>query len=154
MGIRADKTDRMFFKNEVVLLKELYKLNKFSKHLSQKELKEKEDVVEQIHLQAICISELGRVVNVETGTPQGNVIKGMELTFEKTRNKWNCQDSMYFYHRLGDSKRLTSYTVANMLKRICAREFGVEDRVIKNHRHYMSNGYKEIIRKGVLWKLN
>lgn len=155
MGIKSSRTDRMFFKHECTLLKELYKLNKFSKHLSQKELKEKEDVVEQIQLQAICISELGRVVQEETSTPPDKVIKGIELTFEKTRNKWNGQGSMYFMNRVDDgSGRVTSYNLANMLKRISTRQFGIEKRIVKNHWHYMSNGYKEIIRKGVIWKLN
>lgn len=142
----------MFFRNERTLLRELCKLNKFSSHLSQKELKEKEDIVEQIQLQAVCISELGRVVREETNTPPDKVIKGMELAFERTRNKWNGQGSMYFMNRMDDdSGRLTSYNLANMLKRISTGQFGIEKRIVKNQWHYMSNGYKQLLREEVIW---
>jgi len=147
MGIKADKTDRMFFKHEGTLLKELYKLNKFSKHLQTLAF----TTEEKIELQAVCISELGRIVEEETSTPPDKVIKGMELAFERTRNKWNGQNSMYFLNRIENTGRVTSYNLANMLKRVSNKQFGIEKRIVKNHWHYMSNGYKQLMREGVIW---
>ena len=147
MGIKAAKTNRLLVKYEEPLLVELFKLNRFSKHIQSQAL----TTEDKIQLQAVCISELGRVVQEETNTPPDKVIKGMELAFERTRNKWNGQNSMYFLNRIENSGRVTSYNLANVLKRVSNRQFGIEKRIVKNHWHYMSNGYKEILKKGLIW---
>ena len=147
MGIKADKSNRLLVKYEGALLAELFKLNKFSKHIQSQAF----TTEEKIQLQALCISELGRVVQEETGTPKDEVVSGMELAFERTRNKWNGQNSMYFLNRIENSGRVTSYNLANILKRVSTRQFGIEKRIVKNHWHYMSNGYKEVLKKGLIW---
>ena len=148
MGLKADKTDRMLNKHRGTILKGMYELNRFSKYLGDPN--QSEDIGEQIQLQAVCISELGRIMEEEVGLKREKVVNGLELAFEKKRNKWRGQNAAYFLGRVNDS-RVTSYNLATILKRISNAEFGIEKRIIKNHWHYMSNGYKEMIRKGVLW---
>ena len=154
MGLKADKTERVLLRHEGTLLKEMFELNRFSRYLIQEKEEGEEDstISEQIRLQAICLSELGRVLVEETDMPTETAIKGLEYIFEKKKKKWRGQNSIYFLNRLtGDSKHLTSYNLASILKRISTRNFGIEKRKVKNHWHYMSNGYKEMIRRGVLW---
>ena len=156
MGLKADRTDRILDKHREPLLRKLYDLNRFSKHLDfpqniPKDKDKLEATRDQIRLQAICISEFGRIVEQESGLERDRVVKGMEFIFEKKNKKWRGEDTSYFLKRLGDLKRMNTYTLANILKRISNTEFGIEKRVIKNHWHYMSNGYKEMLRKGVLW---
>ena len=154
MGSKHDKTIRLMNTVRPQIMEDLIDLNSFSRYLDKQP--------EMHHIQAICLSETAKVVIDSTGCSTDDVIDLFEKLFEskkldelksrKHKDKhiennfvWRGELSKYFYNRI-DNKRISPVMLGNMLSRMADEDYTIDKKMFGNQWHYMSNGYKKLLR--------
>jgi len=143
MGIKHNRTLRLTDKLRPDIFKILVKLNRFSAHLGSSQ----DEPDDKAHIQAVCLATFGKTIQDE-GLSTDGAVHFIEQVFEYGKH-WKWEDVRYFYDRI-DNERISPIILGHMLSRMADDDYRIDKYKIKNRLCFMSNGYKTILKEGIL----